>query len=631
MKKLLFMLTLIISALFMFSCGDQSQQPQETPGTQEPESYTVSFDSDGGSDVKTQTVKSGKLATKPEDPEKDNSEFLGWYLKGKKFDFKTPITSNITLKAKWEAVEYEVRFSSDGGTRVKPIKVEGGTAVDCPENPTKENYNFLGWYLDGKKYDFSLPVTEDITLTAKWEEVVIPDDEIFNKMQSVLLLGQSNMVGIGDILTVEAISDERIYMMRDDEWIKMREPLHTNAQKAGVGIGGSFSKAFVETFDCKLGLIPAAEGASTLSDWAVGGRLYNEAVRLAKLAQKNSEICAILWHQGEGNQNTKDYADQLHVIFDAMIEELGLDPEKIVIITGELYGTKGDAVHTAQLNKLASYYQNYGVASSDGLKTIDAETHFDAPSMRVFGYRYFDIFYNCITGKSYEFDDDPESYRTAPSVDNGVIAEFDFEDMNLGKLYNGPCGNGKIVCDTTAGEFTITEFAKGNKHLLITNDYDEVGKKYSNSYIDSYNKVEASSIVVLEAKFMLASGSASPAYLLLTYDEDSQTLYRNVYLDENGEIYYMYEENKLGTKIGKLSEGAWTTIRVVMDLEYNVKDVYVNDELVVRAAKISTKDMKDCSLERTRIVYFASGEAAGAVMVDDYKCFLYADNIAPGK
>ena len=631
MRKLLFMLTLVITAIFMFSCGKEPASQQAPVPDNETKTYTVKFDSDGGSDVASQEIEEGGVASKPKNPEKAGSEFLGWYYKNKKYDFKTPIDSDITLKAKWKTIEYEVRFSTDGGTRVAPIDVAGGEPVSRPEDPTKEKHKFIGWYLNGEEYDFSLPVLEDITLTAKWEEIIPEDDEIFTKMQSVLLLGQSNMVGIGDILTVEAISDDRIYMMRDDEWIKMREPLHTNAQKAGVGIGGSFSKAFVETFDCKLGLIPAAEGASTLADWAVGGRLYNEAVRLAKLAQKNSDICAILWHQGEGNQNTKDYADQLRVIFDALLDELGLDPEKIVIITGELYGTKGDAVHTAQLNKLAYYYENYGVATSDGLTTIDAETHFDAPSMRVFGYRYFDIFYHCITGKNYEFDDDPESYRTAPSVDNGVIAEFDFEDMNLGKLYSGPCGNGKIVCDTSAGEFTITEFAKGNKHLLITNDYDEVGKKYSNSYIDSYNKIEASSVVVLEAKFMLASGSASPAYLLLTYDEDSQTLYRNVYLDEKGELYYMYEENKLGTKIGKLSEGAWTTIRVVMDLEYNVKDVYVNDELVVRAAKISTKDMTDCSLERTRLIYFASGKAAGAVMVDDYKCFLYADNIAPGK
>ena len=86
------------------------------------------------------------------------------------------------------------------------------------------------------------------------------------------------------------------------------------------------------------------------------------------------------------------------------------DKDKIVIVTGELFGTRSDAVHRDQLDKLAAYYTNYGVAESDGLTVFDETTHFDSPSLRVFGYRYFAIFYKCITGGVYEFDDDPSSY-----------------------------------------------------------------------------------------------------------------------------------------------------------------------------------------------------------------------------
>ncbi len=622
MKKIVFALVCLFALSFMFSCGEKP--PAE-------ELYTVTFDSDGGTDVEPQELEAGELAEEPEDPEKENCEFLGWYYKNKKFNFKTPIESDITLKAKWEAIEYEVRFNSDGGTRVAPVSVEGGERLERPDDPTKEKYTFLGWFLDDEEYDFSLPVTEDITLTAKWEEVVLEDDEIFTKMQSVLLLGQSNMVGVGDILTVDAISDDRIFMMREDKWIKMREPLHTNAAKAGVGIGGSFSKAFVETFDCKLGLIPAAEGATSVEDWAVGGRLYNEAVRLAKIAQKDSEICAILWHQGEGNQNDTSYASKLNIIFNQLITDLGLDAEKIVIVTGELYGTRGDKAHTAQLGLLKKYYTNYGVASSDGLTTEDVDTHFDAPSLRVFGYRYFDIFYNCITGKNYEFDDDPESYRTAPSRENGEIATFDFEDMNLGKLYNGPCGNGKIFSLPGAGSLTIQEFIPGNKSLLIANGYDEETKKYSSTYINALHNIEASSVVVFEAKFMLSPDSASDANLLMPFNgAEANNIYQNIYMATNGDIYAMYQDNVRGNKIGTINASAWTSIRIVMDLEYNVKDIYVNDELVVRAAKISKTDTKDSILDTVRLVQFA-GNDDGAIYVDDYKCYLYADNIAPGK
>ena len=627
MKKIVFALLCLLAVAFMFSCGEK---------TLEKETFTVSFDSDGGTDVESQEVEPGEQAEEPEDPEKENHEFLGWYLKNKKYNFKKAVESDITLKAKWEPIEYEVRFNSDGGTMLEPVSVVGGESLERPNDPTKENYTFVGWFLDGEEYDFSTPVTEDVTLTAKWEEVVIPDDEIFTKMQSVLLLGQSNMVGIGDPLTVEKISDERLYMMRDDTWQQMHEPLHTNTPRAGIGIGASFGKAFVETFDCKLGLIPAAEGATSLADWAVGGRLYNEAIRLAKIAQKNSEICAILWHQGEGNQNTRDYADQFKVIINAMIKDLGLDKEKIVIITGELYGTRGDNVHTQQLNYIGKSYKNYGVASSDGLTTIDVDTHFDAPSLRVFGYRYFDIFYNCITGKNYEFDDNPESYRTAPERDDGEITTFDFEDMAEASLYaNALCGNGKIYSSNYSGNapgiVKVEKHSTYGKYLVIGNAYDETNKKYTSTYVNAEHLIAPSSVVVIEAKFMLGADSASAANILMLYNSDLSAMYQSIYMAENGDIYSLSKDDLRGDKIGKITADSWTSIRVIMDLENNVKDIYVDDELVVRAAKISMSDTSNVTLDLNRLVQFVPGNATGTIMLDDYKCYLYADSIAPGK
>ncbi len=237
------------------------------------------------------------------------------------------------------------------------------------------------------------------------------DKSTYNKMQSVLLIGQSNMTSSNNLYEAIQIEDDRLFMMRNYGWVKMQEPLHTGSSLYGAGIGATFGKAFVETFDVDLGLIPAAKGGTTLNDWRVGGDLYNNAMAMAKAAQQTSEICAILWHQGEGDQNNQNYAALLQVIFDAMIEELGLDPDKIVIITGELFGTRSDAVHMPQLIELGKHYKNYGIAQSDGLTVRDVTTHFDAPSMRVFGYRYFDIFYNLLTGKHYYFNQDPNYYK----------------------------------------------------------------------------------------------------------------------------------------------------------------------------------------------------------------------------
>lgn len=66
-------------------------------------SYVVTFNTDGGTSIESQTVLEGKKAQRPNNPSKSDYNFLGWYLNGILFDFEsTPITSDITLIAKWE-------------------------------------------------------------------------------------------------------------------------------------------------------------------------------------------------------------------------------------------------------------------------------------------------------------------------------------------------------------------------------------------------------------------------------------------------------------------------------------------------------------------------------------------------
>ena len=147
-----------------------------------PTTYTVTFDSDGGSAVTAQTVESGKTAAKPTDPTKSGYTFKGWYLGESEYDFATPVTDNITLKATWEknavtpppVVTYTVTFDSDGGSAVTAQTVEEGKTATKPADPTKEGYTFKGWFLGETAYDFATPVTGNITLKAKWEAVVVP-------------------------------------------------------------------------------------------------------------------------------------------------------------------------------------------------------------------------------------------------------------------------------------------------------------------------------------------------------------------------------------------------------------------------------------------------------------------------
>ena len=142
----------------------------------EAKTYTVTFDSNGGSAVSSQSVKYGEKAVKPEtDPSKEGNDFIGWNLDDAAYDFSTPVTENITLVAQWEAKTYTVTFDSNGGSAVSSQSVKYGEKAVKPEtDPSKEGNDFTGWNLGDAAYDFNTPVTKDITLVAQWKKTT-PD------------------------------------------------------------------------------------------------------------------------------------------------------------------------------------------------------------------------------------------------------------------------------------------------------------------------------------------------------------------------------------------------------------------------------------------------------------------------
>lgn len=138
--------------------------------------FTVKFNSDGGPSVQSQKVKQNEKVTEPEPITRYGFIFDGWYLNNVKYDFTSPVTKNLTLKAKWledETVKrYEVTFDSDGGSKVDKQRVIENEKATEPKTPTRDGYKFLGWYNGDKKYDFKTKVTKDITLKASWEKVI---------------------------------------------------------------------------------------------------------------------------------------------------------------------------------------------------------------------------------------------------------------------------------------------------------------------------------------------------------------------------------------------------------------------------------------------------------------------------
>ena len=133
--------------------------------------YTVTFDSDGGSEVKSQEVSDGKKATEPDAPTKTGYTFGGWFVKTTEWNFLAyTVTENVTLKVKWIANEYTLKFNTNGGNEIADMTVTYDGDYTLPE-PTKENYVFLGWKEGETIYEQSgkWQKASGATLTAEWD------------------------------------------------------------------------------------------------------------------------------------------------------------------------------------------------------------------------------------------------------------------------------------------------------------------------------------------------------------------------------------------------------------------------------------------------------------------------------
>lgn len=143
--------------------------------------YTITFDTAGGSEIAPITQDYGTVITAPEAPTREGYTFIGW-------DKEIPTTmpaENMTVTAQWEINRYTITFDTAGGSEIAPITQDYGTAITAPEAPTREGYTFMGW-------DQEIPKTmpaENITLKARWKDSEKPTGEIVigtNKWQKFL-------------------------------------------------------------------------------------------------------------------------------------------------------------------------------------------------------------------------------------------------------------------------------------------------------------------------------------------------------------------------------------------------------------------------------------------------------------
>ena len=139
--------------------------------------HTVTFDVAGGTSVASQMIASGDMITVPIDPKKDGFTFAGWYADSTltdEYDFTLPVSSDITIYAKWiDRSLCSITFETFGGSGIDVRYVESGTKIVKPDDPVKDGFKFIGWYVNSNctvAYDFDTALSENITLYAGWEK-----------------------------------------------------------------------------------------------------------------------------------------------------------------------------------------------------------------------------------------------------------------------------------------------------------------------------------------------------------------------------------------------------------------------------------------------------------------------------
>ena len=229
-------------------------------------------------------------------------------------------------------------------------------------------------------------------------------------MKVYLMMGQSNMAGRGDPRDIPPLPSTHAFVLRNGMWQPMTEPINidrpikftgTMGTNSGVGPAASFAAAYAKEFGEDIGLVPCAEGGSSLEDWKVDGQLFLNAYYQAKLASNVGELTGIIWHQGEAECSSPDraftYKERFLAIMDELQKRLGVE---LKIVVGEIgwffIEHSGKPKYVSDVNKalndLAAGHKNIAIANSEGLSDRGDLLHFNAESQREFGRRYFEAY-----------------------------------------------------------------------------------------------------------------------------------------------------------------------------------------------------------------------------------------------
>lgn len=220
-------------------------------------------------------------------------------------------------------------------------------------------------------------------------------------LHSFLLIGQSNAAGRGFREEVEPLTNEEdLLVLRNGLWRPMYIPVNPDRKTSGVCLAESFAALYAKEKGVQVGIIPCADGGSSITQWMPGEPLFDHACYQSELASRSSTIAGVLWHQGESDCSVDQYPfyqEKLAHVIRAFREKLKLHDVPFLLgglgdylANCEKYPKCQNYFHiNKQIEAFVKEEPMTGFVSAKGLSGNPDHLHFSAAALREFGTRYY--------------------------------------------------------------------------------------------------------------------------------------------------------------------------------------------------------------------------------------------------
>ena len=247
--------------------------------TEEDNIKTVTFNSNGGSDVAAAEVISGKVVAKPADPTKSHYRFNEWQLSGSAYDFSAAVTEDITLVADWTQLYAVTYAAGEGSGLMAAAEAAQGDKVTLKANgftaPTGKVFDawvvtktVSGAAVEVTAGKFTMPA-EAVTVTATWKATYTVN---YIDEDGTTPLG-SEEVAVGSHPTASEIDAKKDFKILT--WLQSSVAVELDEVSAAAG----------ETVELVASYAPAYASSINIEQWVLNNRKNNTAFRAALDAQ----------------------------------------------------------------------------------------------------------------------------------------------------------------------------------------------------------------------------------------------------------------------------------------------------------------------------------------------------------